>query len=114
VATITETGRLNRGLEPVAIGLGVRELERVVRDEVGEMFLVAAFVKERLQALGGADAEVMGALRADVETDLEILVVDQLRAAGTLDPEALRDAARFFGRGRRNSLPGFLEPGHSF
>jgi hypothetical protein len=77
------------------------------------VFLVAALIKERLQALGGTDAEVVGALRADVETDLEVLVVDQLRASRSLVPEALRNPARFFGRGRCNSLPRFLEPRHA-
>ena len=77
------------------------------------MLLVSAVVEERLQALGGADPEVVRALGTDVEAGLEVLVVDQLGAAGTLDPEALGDSAGFFGRGRRDWLPGLLEPGHA-
>ena len=62
---------------------------------LAKLFLVAADRQRALSALDGADTEVMRALGADVEGRLEILVVDQLRAARTLDPEALRHAAGF-------------------
>src|SRR6185295_507313 len=50
--------------------------------------------------------------RADVQVRREILVVDDLRTAGTLDPQALRHATgldRGRGGDRRARL---LEPGH--
>jgi len=55
----------------------------------------------------------MRALGTDVQAGFEVLVVDQLGAARTLDPEALGDTARFFGRLGSDWLPGLLEPGHS-
>ena len=53
----------------------------------------------------------MPALGADVETRRKLFVVDRLRAAGALDPQAFGHAAGLFFR-RRDRLAGLLEPGH--
>ena len=63
------------------------------------MLLITAVIEERGQAFGGADPEMVGALGTDVETGFEVLIVNQLRAA-RFDPQALGDAAWFFGRFR--------------
>ena len=67
-------------------------------------------IEERAQAIGGADAEVVRAFRADLQILIEILVVDDLRATRTLDPEALRNPTRLLRR--LDGLLGLLEPGH--
>ena len=67
--------------------------ERIGRDQI-LVVLGPLAVEQHAQALGGADPEVMRALRADVEVGREILVVDDLRAAGTLDPQPFGHAAR--------------------
>ena len=103
--------RLDRRPQPVAVRLGVGELQRIVRGEVREVLGPFA-VEQRAQPLGGADPEMVRALRADVQVVLEILVVEDLRAVGTLDPEPFGHPAGLLGRGRRHRLPGLLEPGH--
>ena len=60
----------------------------------------------------GADAEMMCALRADVQAFFEIFLVDELSAAGALDPQAFGNPAWFFGGGGCNRLAGLLEPRH--
>ena len=110
---ILEPGALPRFTEAIPIGLGVHELQRIGRGQVREVLFVLTVIEERGQALGGADPEVMRAFRADVEAGFKVLVVDQLGAARTLDPEALGNAAWFFGRRRGDGLPGLLEPSHS-
>src|SRR5215212_3661477 len=54
---------------------------------------------------------MMGALGADAQAGGKVLVVDDLRARRTLDPEPLRNAALV--GGRLDRLTWFLEPGHS-
>ena len=62
------------------------------------------------QALGRGQPEVMRALRADAEAGREILVVDDLRARRTLDPQPFGHPALV--RPRLDRLAVFLEPGH--
>src|SRR6185295_7311177 len=68
--------------------------------------------EQRPQALGGADAEVVRTLRADVQAFFEVLLVDELRATGAFDPQPLGHPAWFFGGGGCNRLAGLLEPRH--
>ena len=75
------------------VRLGVGEIQRIGRREA-LVVLGPVTVEQHPQPLGRAQPEVVGALRTDVEIGREVLVVDDLRAAGTLDPEALRDPAR--------------------
>ena len=63
---ILEAGALTRLLQAIAIGLGVGELQWVGRCEVREVLVVLAVVEERSQSFGGAEAEMMRALGADV------------------------------------------------
>src|SRR5262249_13842412 len=56
-----------------------------------------AVIEQEFETLGGVDAEMMRALRADVEVGGEILVVDGLCAPRAFHPEPFRDATRFFG-----------------
>src|SRR6185436_16968476 len=97
--------------QAVAVRLGVGELQRVVRGEVAEMLGPLAIIEQRAQPIRGADAEMMRALGADLLALVEILVVDDLRAAGTLDHQALGNPARLLA-GRLDGLAGLLEPGH--
>jgi hypothetical protein len=99
-------------LETLAIGFGVGELQGIDRDQVREVLGVVASIEERFEPLRRAHPEMVGALRADIQVFLEILLVDELRAARALDPEALGDPAWLFGGRRRDWLPGLLEPGH--
>ena len=104
---VLEAGGGDRLLEPLAIRLGVGELQRIVREQVREVLGELALVEQRLEPVGGADAEVMRALRADLQVLLEILVVDQLRAARTLDPQPLGHPARLLGGGGSDRVSGF-------
>src|SRR5688572_5682732 len=86
-------------------------MKRVVGCQIREVFRPRA-VEEGAEALRSGDPEVMRAFGADADILLKVLVVDELRAIGTLDPEPLGHTARFFGRRRGHGLPGLLEPGH--
>ena len=117
MATITESlspGTFTGLLQTIPVRLRVLEVERIGGRQIRKVFLVAAFVEEGGQAFGGAQSEMVRALRADVQAGFEVLLVDQLSAARTLDPQALGDAARFFSRLRRDRLAGLLEPSHSW
>src|SRR5262249_16637174 len=70
-------------------------------------------VEEQAEPFDGADAEVVPALRAHVDVCGEILVVDRLLAAGTLDPQPFGHAARLLLRRRPDRLTVLLEPPHS-
>ena len=61
----------------------------------------------------GVQPEVVAAFRADVEVGGEVLVVDRLRAAGTLDPQPFRHPARLLFRRRGHRLARLLEPRHA-
>ena len=60
-------GRFLRRGQARLVGLGVGELQRIVRGQVGRHLLPPLIVEQRLQPLGGAEAEVMRALAADVQ-----------------------------------------------
>ena len=76
-------------------------------------YSVHVAVEQHAQALGGADPEVMRALRADVEVGREILVVDRpARSPGHLTHETFGHAARLLLGRRGDRLRGLLEPGH--
>ena len=102
-------GFLRRG-EPRLVRLGVGELQRIVRRQVRRNLLPPLIVEQRLQPLGGAEAEVMRALAADVEVLDEILGVDDGVAFRTLHPQTFGNPAGL--SGRRNRLARLLEPRH--
>ena len=70
-----------------------------------------SIVEQHPQPFGGAHPEVVRALGADVQVRRQVLVVDNLRAAGTLDHQPLGNPAGLLGR-RARSLAGLLEPRH--
>src|SRR5262249_33660700 len=74
-------------LEAVAIAFRVAEVERIARADVRGEFLVVVVVKQKLEPLPGADAEVIAALRAHVEVLGHFLAVDDLLALVALDPQ---------------------------
>ena len=93
-----------------AIGaLGISTLGNLVIH--GPVSEVGGFVLQLAKAHGRREAEVVAAFGADLEIGRQILVVDDLRAGGALDPEALRDLAALLGLGL-DWLPAFLEPRH--
>ena len=73
---VLQAGGLDAGLEPVPVRLGVGELERVDRPQAGVVLGPGAAVEQHLQPIGGRHAEVVVALRADLEDVDQILVVD--------------------------------------
>ena len=108
---VFDAGRLDRRLQAVAVQLGVSKTKRVVRGQVREVFGPFG-VKQRAKAIGGADTEMVGALGADMQVGLEILVVKDLRTVRTLDPQSFGHPAGLLSRGGRHRLPGLLKPGH--
>ena len=91
---VLEPGGFDARLEACLYGLVSVKVQRIGRGQT-LVVLHPVAVEEHAQAIGGVDAEVMRALRADVEVGREILVVDDLRAARTLHPQAFGDAAGF-------------------
>src|SRR4029078_3517920 len=87
------------------------ELQRVGGLQPLIVFLPWA-VEEDAQPLDGAAPEVVRALGADVRGGGQVLVIDDLRARRTLDPQALGDSALLVRLGL-NRLPDLLEPRHS-
>jgi hypothetical protein len=69
----------------------VLELQRVDRDDFLADLVAALGVQEGVQARTGADAQVVVALRADVDVLLEVGLVEDGVARRALDPQALRD-----------------------
>ena len=70
---------------------GPGELQHVDALHEGVHLLERAGLHQGVDALPGPDLEVIGALRADLEVGIEVLVVDQFIALGALGPKALRD-----------------------
>ena len=103
-------GGFLRGGEPRLVRLGVGELQRIVRGQVRRQLFPPLIVEERFQPFGGAEAEVVRALAADVQVLDEILGVDDGVAFRTLHPQAFGDPAGL--RGRRNRLARLFEPRH--
>ncbi len=93
------------------VRLRVGELQRVERSEVAVVLLELTVVEERPQPLVRREAEMVRALRTDLQIRREILVVDRLRATRTLYPQAFGNLARLVGR-RLDWLAAFLEPRH--
>src|SRR6185295_7016845 len=69
-------------------------------------------VEQQRDAGAGVDAEVVAALRADLEVAVEIPGVDDLLAALALDPESLGYGAARPVHADRLGLLGLAEPGH--
>src|SRR5204862_800016 len=64
------------------------------------------------QPVDGAHVKVVNALRTDVQIGDEILVVDDLRAVGTLDPQPFGHTTQLLFRPGDDRLAVFLEPRH--
>ena len=60
------------GREPIAVGLGVGERQRIVRAEIGVLLDPVLAVEQRQQPLTRGQAEVVAALGADAEVLDEI------------------------------------------
>ena len=98
------------GFQPCLVGLRIGEPERIGGYQAAIVFCPRA-VEQRPETVERVHAEVMAALRADAHVLPEILVVEDLRAPGALDPEAFGHPARLCRLGG-NSLARLLEPGH--
>src|ERR1019366_8142500 len=109
---VLHAGRFYRRLEARFVRLGVDELQGIGGYEILVVLDPRAVVEQETQALGRADAVVVRAFRADVQVRREVLVVNDLRAARTLDPEAFRDPAGLRLRRRCDRFAGLLEPDH--
>ena len=86
VAAIDEVSRSLYGFVSVNCSGSVETRSAIVLDP-------GSVIEERSQAIGRADPEVVGALGADAQVRGQVLVIDELRAAGTLGPQALGHAA---------------------
>ena len=89
--------------EPRLVRFGVGELQRIGRDEAlgrTPSRPPSNSIRSRSVALTRKWCAHFG---TDVEVRREILVVDDLRAAGALDPEALGNAAGLLGRRPRSA-----------
>ena len=72
--------------DPLDVGLGVGEGERVEDLEVAAQLLEAALVEELPEALADAQPEVVVAVGAHAEVAAQALVVDERRARGAAKP----------------------------
>jgi len=68
----------------------VRELQRVVRCQVGVQLIEPALVQQDLDVLVRGDAEVIAASGADKQAGLEGLAVEDFAAAGAAEPHPVR------------------------
>ena len=85
-------------LQAVAVALGVAELERIAGADVRRELLATCRRRRAVSKRSRApSAEVVAALRADVEVPLDLLAVDDLLALLALDPQPLGDRGLFFG-----------------
>ena len=98
--------------QPVPVGLGVDELERVGGQDARVEIARRLLVEQQADAGRSVDPEVEVALRADAVVLVEVLGVDDLLARLALDPEPLGHLTA--GAGRRALGETFLaaKPGH--
>ena len=75
------------------------------------MLLVHAVIEQHSNPFDGGKTEMMPAFGADLQVGREVLVVDDLGAAGALDPQPFGDLAGLVG-GPFQGLTTLLEPGH--
>ena len=102
-----------RVFQALGVGLGVGEMQRIVRGEVGVEFLVLLVVEKQFEAAAGAEPEMVIALGADVPVCVEILLPDDGAAGAALRPQAFgADAALVHRRGIFDRFFFALEPGH--
>ena len=90
---VLHAGGLPRGPQPFGVRLRVHELQGIDRRQALVVRDEPAAVEQHPQPVGRANPEVVPAFRADVEAGGEVLVVDRLRAAGALHPQAFRNLA---------------------
>ena len=77
---------LLRGRDPLGVGLGVHEGERVHDLQIPAQLLEAALIEQLAEALADAQAEVVVAVRAHAEVAAQALVVHERRAGGAAKP----------------------------
>ena len=104
---VFHAGGLDAGFQRACVGLRVGEPQRIGRDEPAVVFGPWA-VEQRAQPIERAHAEVKAAFRADAQVLREILVVENLRAPGALDPQAFGHPAWLCVGRRRSALRAFL------
>src|SRR5207245_4003006 len=82
-------GGLLAGLDPLAVPLRVRELQRVGALQPDVVLRKAARIEHQLESLAHRQREVLVALGADFEVLLDVLLVEALAAPVAFDPEPL-------------------------
>ena len=103
---VVEAGFLLRFAQALLVRLEVGEFEGIGGTEAAVHQFVTG-LEEHLNALAGAEFEVMMALGADVQVGGQIGLPDGLAAAHTLDPQAFRtDRFGFVAVGVRPGPPG--------
>ena len=105
---VFEAGFFLVAFEANGVAGHAREFEGIDRGEAGVVFLERVGIEEHLDAIAGAEGEVMIALWADAEILDEIEIMDHLGAAGAFLPEAFGELAFFVGM-----KGGFGEDAHS-
>ena len=81
------------GFQAIDITLLVFELQRIAGSQVPVPLLERAFVQHLVNPVRRRNVEVMLALRTDIQAANGLFSEDQLRTAGTLHPEPLRNSA---------------------
>src|SRR5438874_2053215 len=102
-------GRLLAGLDPLAVPLRVRELQRVGALQPDVMLRKAARIEHQLEPPAHRQREVLVALGANLEVLLDVLLVDDLAAPVAFDPESLHARLALLGgklRGGNAVIPG--------
>ena len=106
---VIEAGLLLFLLKAIFVGFEVDEAERVSGAKAGVDELIAG-VQQHIDALAGADLEVMAAVRTDLQVGFEVGVEDRFAALRTLGPQTF--GANLVVGGRDDLVVIALEPGH--
>ena len=102
-----------RVFQPLSVGLGIREMKRIARGQIGIEFIVSFVIEQKFEAAPGAQPEMVITFRAHVPIRLQVFLPDNGAARTALRPHAFSaDAALFHGRGIFNRLLFTLKPGH--
>ena len=104
---VFEAGFFLVAFETIGVAGHAGEFEGIDRGEAGVVFLERVGIEEHVDAIAGAEGEVMIALWADAEILDEIEIMDHFGATGAFLPEAFGELAFFVGVKR-----GFGENAH--